>query len=113
MGVEEEVITQARKVKESSRILANTSTEVKNRALLAVAQKLEESRDKIIKVNKIDMREGGKKGLSTALLDRLELNEKRITGMANGLREVVQLEDPVGEVLGIKKRPNGLEVGKI
>jgi len=113
MGVKEEVITQARKVKESSRILANTSTEVKNRALLAGAQKLEESRDKIIKVNKIDMSEGRKKGLSTALLDRLELNEKRIIGMANGLREVVQLEDPVGEVLGIKKRPNGLEVGKI
>ena len=113
MGVEEEVITQARKVKESSRILANTSTEVKNQALLAVAQKLEESRDKIIKINKIDMSEGREKGLSTALLDRLALNEKRIIGMANGLREVVQLEDPVGEVLGIKKRPNGLEVGKI
>jgi glutamate-5-semialdehyde dehydrogenase len=113
MGVKEEIIAQAKKAKEASRILANASTDIKNRALLNVASKLEESMEKIISINSKDMSAGKDAGLSTALLDRLELNEKRIRGMAKGLREVAQLEDPIGEVIGIKKRPNGLEVGKV
>jgi len=113
MSVREEVIAQGKKAKEASRILANTSTDIKNKALLNIARKLEESLKKIISINAEDMRAGEKAGLAKALLNRLELNEKRINGMAKGLREVVQLEDPVGEVIGIKKRPNGLEVGKI
>jgi glutamate-5-semialdehyde dehydrogenase len=68
---------------------------------------------KIISINDKDMSAGKEAGLAKSLLNRLELNEKRINSMAKGLREVVQLEDPVGEVIGIKKRPNGLEVGKI
>jgi len=113
MSVKEEVIAQGKKAKEASRILANTSTDIKNKALLNIARKLEESLKKIISINAEDMRAGEKAGLAKALLNRLELNKKRINGMAKGLREVVQLEDPVGEVIGIKKRPNGLEVGKI
>jgi len=113
MSVKEEVIAQGEKAKEASRVLANTSTDIKNKALLNIARKLEESLKKIISINAEDMSAGEKAGLAKALLNRLELNEKRINGMAKGLREVVQLEDPVGEVIGIKKRPNGLEVGKI
>ena len=113
MDVKKEVIAQGKKAKEASRILANTSTDNKNRALLNIARKLEESLEKIISINDKDMKAGKEKKLAKSLLNRLELNEKRIKSMAKGLREVVQLEDPVGEVIGIKKRPNGLEVGKI
>ncbi len=113
MGIKEEVLAQGKKAKEASRILANASTDIKDRALLNIAKKIEDSSEEIISINDKDMRAGRKAGLSKALLDRLELNEKRIKGMAKGLREVVQLEDPIGEVLGIKRRPNGLEVGKI
>ena len=113
MDIKEEVIAQGKKAKEASRVLANTSTDVKNRALLNIARKLEESSEKIIKVNDKDMSAGEEAGLAKSLLKRLELNEKRINGMAKGLREVVQLEDPIGEVIEIKKRPSGIEVGKI
>jgi glutamate-5-semialdehyde dehydrogenase len=113
MGVKEEVITQGKKAKEASRILSNTSTDVKDRALLNIARKLEESVEKIIRINEKDMSAGREKGLAKSLLNRLELNKKRIDSMAKGLRELVQLEDPVGEVLGVKRRPNGLEIGKI
>jgi glutamate-5-semialdehyde dehydrogenase len=113
MSVKEEVITQGKKAKEASRILSNISTDIKNRALLNIARKLEDSRDKIISVNNKDVDAGRERKLTKALLNRLELNDKRINSMAGGLREVVQLEDPVGEVLGVKKRPNGLEIGKI
>ncbi len=113
MDVKEKVITQGKKAKEASRILSNASTDVKNRALLNIARKLEESLEKIISINEKDMRAGKEAGLAKSLLNRLELNKKRIDSMAKGLREVAQLEDPIGEVLGIKRRPNGLEVGKI
>jgi glutamate-5-semialdehyde dehydrogenase len=113
MDIKKAVIAQGKKAKEASRILANTSTDNKNRALLNIARKLEESLEKIISINDKDMKAGKEKKLAKSLLNRLELNEKRIKSMAKGLREVVQLEDPVGEVLGIKRRPNGLEVGKV
>ncbi len=113
MGLKEDVISQGKKAKEASRILANTSTDIKNRALLNIARKLEKSSKKIISINNKDMKAGREKKLAKSLLNRLELNEKRINSMAKGLREVVQLEDPVGEVLGVKKRPNGLEIGRI
>ncbi len=113
MGIKEDVIAQGQKAKEASRVLANTSTDIKDRALLNIAKKLEESLEEIISINNKDMEKGREDGLTKALLDRLALNEKRINGMAKGLREVAQLEDPVGEVLGIKRRPNGLEVGKV
>ena len=109
MGVKEEVITQGKKAKEASRILSNTSTDVKDRALLNIARKLEESLEKIIRVNEKDMSAGKEKGLAKSLLNRLELNKKRIDSMAKGLREVVLLEDPIGEVLGIKKDPMDLK----
>ncbi len=113
MGIKEDVIAQGQKAKEASRILANTSADIKDRALLNIAKKLEESLEEIISINNQDMEKGREDGLTKALLDRLALNEKRINGMAQGLREVAQLEDPVGEVMGIKRRPNGLEVGKV
>lgn len=113
MSIKEEVIAQAQKAKLAARKLANTSTEVKNRALLGIAEALENSMVKIIKENEKDMEAGKKNGLSDAMLDRLELNERRIRGMADGLRELVALDDPIGDIIRMWKRPNGLQIGQM
>jgi len=113
VSIKEEVIAQAQKAKLAARKLANTSTEVKNRALLGIAEALENSMVKIIKENEKDMEAGKKNGLSDAMLDRLELNEKRIRGMADGLRELVALDDPIGDIIRMWKRPNGLQIGQM
>ncbi|MFW5982236.1 MAG: glutamate-5-semialdehyde dehydrogenase [Halanaerobiaceae bacterium] len=113
MGIREEVIKQAADAKKAARILANISTEVKDRALLNIADSLENSKDKIIQENSKDMEAGEKAGLSRAMLDRLELNDKRIKSMADGLRELVALKDPIGDVIKMWKRPNGLQIGQM
>ncbi|MGL4849930.1 MAG: glutamate-5-semialdehyde dehydrogenase [Clostridium sp.] len=100
------------KAKEASYILANLSTTEKNEALLKMAIKLEENADFIIEENKKDLDKAREKGTSEPMLDRLALNKDRINGMANGLREVVSLPDPVGEVVSMWNRPNGLQIGQ-
>ncbi|MGL5415592.1 MAG: glutamate-5-semialdehyde dehydrogenase [Clostridium sp.] len=100
------------KAKEASYILANLSTTEKNEALLKMASKLEENTDFIIKENKKDLDKAREKGTSEPMLDRLALNKDRINGMANGLRQVVSLPDPVGEVISMWNRPNGLQIGQ-
>ncbi|MDD3889762.1 MAG: glutamate-5-semialdehyde dehydrogenase [Syntrophomonadaceae bacterium] len=107
------LIEQGKKAKEAARFLATASTTLKNEALLAMADSLVNNSAEIIKANKVDLAEGKKKGLSAALLERLALNEERIEAMAEGLREIAALPDPVGEVLGMTRRPNGIEVGRI
>src|SRR5439155_24138513 len=89
------------------------STEEKNRCLLAMADAIEASRDVIKNANAQDMQGGAASGLSAAMLDRLKLDEKRIAGMARGLREVAALPDPVGRLLDERIRPNGLRLRKI
>lgn len=101
------------KAKKASRVLNTMSTDIKNQALLAMADALEAESDSIIKANKIDLDNGEKIGLTKALLERLTLNEERVKSMASGLREIAALPDPVGEVLGMTKRPNGIEVGRV
>jgi len=113
VSIREEVISQAKQAKKAARKLAGIPTDVKNRALLKIAARLEDSMDEIIAVNNKDMEAGEKAGLSRALLDRLKLNEKRIKDMADGLRELVNLDDPVGEVIRMWKRPNGLQIGQM
>ncbi len=107
-----EVFERASKAKDAARLLSNLSTEVKNNALLAMADALEQETDTIIQSNKIDVEIGKKKNLPAALVDRLVLNESRIKGMADGLREVAELPDPVGKVISMWRRPNGLEIGR-
>jgi len=109
----EEVLERVREAKEASRVLARLSTEVKNRALMAMADLLERKAELIKEENAKDLEYGKEKGLSSALLDRLLLDDKRIKGMADGLREVAALPDPVGEVVKMWKRPNGLQIGKL
>jgi len=113
VSIREEVVSQAAKAKEAARKLANVSTEVKDKALLEIADSLESSTAVIIVENKKDMEAGEKAGLSRAMLDRLELTEKRIKGMADGLRELVNLKDPIGDVIKMWKRPNGLQIGQM
>ncbi|MCK4259754.1 MAG: glutamate-5-semialdehyde dehydrogenase [Halanaerobiales bacterium] len=97
----------------SSKILANVETDKKNQALLHIANSLEKREAEILQANQKDLVSGKEKGLSNALMDRLLLTEKRIKGMADNLRDIAKLEDPIGEVVEKWRRPNGLEISKI
>lgn len=113
MDIKEIVLNKAKSAKEASRILAKTSSEVKNKALLRMADMLLSAKDELKRENQKDINYSKEKGLSSALIDRLMLNDKRIDAMASGLREISALNDPVGEVTRMWQRPNGLKVGKI
>lgn len=99
--------------KRASYQLAGISTAIKNQALQAMARALEERDEMILSANQVDMDEGRARGLSSALLDRLLLTPDRIREMAAGLRALVGLPDPVGEVTGMWTRPNGLRIGRM
>ena len=101
-----------RRAEEAKKILAKCSTGQKNEALRACADALERDAAIIIRENAKDMEKGRAKGMSAGLLDRLLLNEARIAGMADGLRQVAALPDPIGEVVRMSTRPNGLIVGQ-
>ncbi len=103
----------AKRAKEVSYQLVDISTEVKNRVLFKAAELIERNREIIEKENKKDLVAGEEKGLSKAMLDRLLLNEKRVKGMVQVLHDVAALNDPVGEVIKMWKRPNGLKIGKM
>jgi glutamate-5-semialdehyde dehydrogenase len=103
----------ARQAKAASRELARLTTAEKNACLLAMADALEADATAIKAANALDMDFGAQHGLSTAMLDRLKLDDKRIAAMATGLREVAALPDPVGRILDERTRPNGLKLQKI
>jgi glutamate-5-semialdehyde dehydrogenase len=113
MDIKQYVFDKAMKAKAASRILANLSTEIKNNALFRMAAGLEREGDRLIAENKKDLGAAEQKGLSKAMIDRLTLNPDRIKAMADGLREVAALPDPVGEVLKMWRRPNGMQVGRM
>lgn len=98
--------------KKASPVLATASELVKNAALLKIAEALENRADEIIAVNLIDLKSAESNGVAPHMIDRLALNGKRIRDMAEGVRQVASLKDPVGEVLSMTKRPNGLVIGK-
>ena len=100
-----EICKQAKAIAPKIGIL---DTNTKNQALLAVADFLVKEQNSILDANKIDIENGKKNHMPEGLLDRLLLTEVRIAQMAEGLRQVAALDDPIGEVLGMKKRPNGL-----
>ncbi len=108
----EELIIKGRKAKEASWFLAMASTADKNRVLGHVAESLVKESGDILTANHEDMANAGKAGLKGAILDRLLLTEDRIRSMAVGLTQIAALEDPVGEVLAMKRRPNGLVIGQ-
>src|SRR5450432_3479653 len=103
----------AKQAKTASRELAKLTTREKNDCLLAMANALEKNSAAIKEANALDMEAGAKLNLSAAMLDRLKLDDKRISVMAKGLREVAALPDPVGKILDDRTRPNGLKLQKI
>lgn len=107
-----ELILKGQKAKEVSYILGNLSTGDKNKGLLAMADYLIKHSNHIIEANKIDIKAARESGTSESMLDRLSLDSKRIEAMANGLRQVALLQDPVGEVISMWTRPNGLQIGQ-
>ena len=113
MDLRQELALLGRQAKAASRSLALLSTAEKNDCLLAMADALEQNSAAIQQANTRDMKASTESGLSSAMLDRLKLDEKRVRGMANGLREVAALPDPVGRVLDERTRPNGLKLRKI
>lgn len=112
-GFRAEVGEMARRAKLACHPLAQLSSSIKNKALLEMADDLERQQEWLIKENQKDLTAGEKSHLSSALIDRLRLTPSVIHGMAEGLREVARLPDPVGEVIKMWKRPNGLMVGKM
>ncbi|MDI6744545.1 MAG: glutamate-5-semialdehyde dehydrogenase [Thermodesulfovibrionales bacterium] len=113
MDIKAYVLKKAKAAKEGARLLARASSKEKNNALLKMADALKKRKAELIKENKKDIAFAEKKGLSKAMIDRLALNEKRINEMAQGLIEVAALSDPVGEVIKMWQRPNGMVVGKM
>lgn len=107
------MVAQGEQARKAARFLATASTSLKNEALISMADALEKQQEEIMQANQEDLEAGRESGLTDALLDRLALDEKRIHDMAQGVREIAALPDPVGEVIEMLRRPNGLDVGRI
>jgi len=108
-----EVFEKGKKARVAAMALANCNTNIKNTALLAMAEALVANAGEIIAANKKDVEIGRANDMAESLIDRLSLNEKRIAEMAKGLREVAALPDPIGEVIEGWTRPNGLRIQKV
>jgi glutamate-5-semialdehyde dehydrogenase len=101
------------RARSASRCLAQAATAEKNLALKAIADRIEQCSGQILRENEADLQAGAQKGLSSALLERASLSPKRIKAMADSVRGVIDLKDPVGEVLKLWSRPNGLKISKV
>ncbi|MEA3361982.1 MAG: glutamate-5-semialdehyde dehydrogenase [Thermodesulfobacteriota bacterium] len=112
MAIREEMLALAVAAKQASRLIANLSSATKNQLLLEMAEALESAQKQLQLENKKDLDQAHENGMAIAMLDRLTLTEVRIKGMADGLREVAALPDPVGEISGMWLRPNGIRVGR-
>ncbi len=112
MDIKTEVAKIGYEARKAAGILANISSTVKNRALLRMAENLVGEAKNIIRENTRDLQYAREQGLSAAMIDRLTLGEDAIRGMAEGLEQIAALPDPVGEITGMRRRPNGLLVGK-
>jgi len=99
--------------RDSSRVLARAGSNIKNNALEAIADAVNNNRIELLAANNKDMDNGRSKGLDAALLDRLELNNERIDSMIEGLHQVAALQDPVGEITDMGYRPSGIQLGQM
>jgi glutamate-5-semialdehyde dehydrogenase len=112
-NIETYMLTIGEKARQASRLIGRADTAAKNRALLQIATALEADTDSLIAENAKDLAAGREKGLDAAMLDRLAITPKSVKAMADGLREVAALADPVGEITGLAYRPSGIQVGKM
>ena len=106
-----ELELKGKRAKKASYFLSNLSSEEKNNALRNISKKLVERSEEIIKANSLDIYNAMEKGTSKAMLDRLSLDKSRIEDIAQGVLNIVSLNDPIGEVTSMFKRPNGLKIG--
>ena len=113
MTAMEELNIKGKAAKEAAYKLATLSTEIKNRALLAMAAALRTETAFLLAENAKDLAQGEANGMNKGLLDRLALSESRIDAMAEGIEQIAALPDPIGEMLYQTKRPNGLKIGKV
>ena len=113
MDVKHYMQTVGKQAREASRAIARADTNQKNRALLAIAAAIRRDATKLLAANARDMEHARASGLDAALLDRLQINDKAVAGMAEGLEQVAALPDPVGEITDLKYRPSGIQVGKM
>ncbi len=113
MELKEKVLSMAKEAKAASQILAVAKTDAKNKALAEIAKGLKENMSALLEANAKDVAYAREKGLSKALIDRLTLTEARIEGMIHNLHEVISLPDPVGSIVKMWQRPNGLKVGRM
>lgn len=111
--MDSEVITKGLILKEQAPIMSMLSSKQKNDALLSIADALIECSDEIINANSVDLENGKNEGITDSLADRLMLNEKRIKDIANSVRELVNLDDPIGEIIDEWTRPNGMTIKKV
>lgn len=107
-----DILTMGKNARTASRSLGKLGTNKKNEVLMAVADAIRANADYILEENQKDVEQGRADGMKSGLLDRLKLTKARIDGMADGVCQVAGLDDPIGEVLSMKKRPNGLIIGK-
>ncbi len=107
------VLEYGQRARQAARALSRMGTEQKNAALRAMADRLESGMEGILEANREDLEKAGKDGLAGAMLERLTLNPKRVQAMAEGVRQVAALEDPVGKVISEWTRPNGLRISKV
>lgn len=113
MNIQTEMLQVARQAKQAARTMARLSSAVKDDLLRRMADALERGATELLAANEQDLAAGRLKNLAPAMLDRLALDDKRIRAMADGLREVAALPDPVGEITGMWRRPNGIQVGRM
>ncbi len=113
MDVKHYMQTLGKQAREASRAIARADTNQKNHALVAIAAAIRRDAAKLLEANARDMEHARASGLDAALLDRLEINEQTVTGMAEGLEQIAALPDPVGEITDLKYRPSGIQVGKM
>lgn len=113
MDVKQYMQDLGQRARTASRAMARANTGAKNEALRHIAAALEASQAELIAENAKDLEQGRKDGLDDALLDRLMLNAERVSGMAEGLRQIAALPDPVGEISDLNYRPSGIQVGKM
>ncbi len=113
MPFHDDMLRLAREAKAASRVLANLSSAIKDELLRRMAAALEKETQLLLSANEKDLAAAQGKGLAPAMIERLTLDEQRIRAMADGLREVAALPDPVGEISSLQQRPNGLQVGRM
>ena len=112
-NIQHMIQSKAKKAKAAMRVLSRSSADIRNNALLAMAENILKAKDEIQEVNRFDLENGKKTELAAPLMQRLLIDDQKIERMADNLRQVAALPDPIGEVISMGERPNGLKIGTV